>query len=33
MSGGKAIRVRRPEANVLEFRTTPGSLYVLTAGR
>jgi alpha-L-fucosidase 2 len=32
-SGGKAIRVRRPEANVLEFRTTPGSLYVLTAGR
>jgi alpha-L-fucosidase 2 len=32
-SGGKAIRVRRPEASVLEFRTTPGSLYVLTAGR
>lgn len=30
-SGGKAIRVRRPEANVLEFPTTPGSHYLLTA--
>jgi alpha-L-fucosidase 2 len=32
-SGGKAVRVRRPEANVAEFPTTPGSLYVLTARR
>ena len=32
-SRGKPIRVRRPEANVLDFETTPGSVYVLTAGR
>ncbi len=30
-SGGRAIRVRRPEANVVEFPTTPGSHYLLTA--
>ncbi len=32
-SRGRTIRARRPEANVLEFETTPGSVYVLTAGR
>jgi alpha-L-fucosidase 2 len=32
-SRGKTLRVRRPEANVLEFATSPGSVYVLTAGR
>jgi alpha-L-fucosidase 2 len=30
-SRGGAIRVRRPEANVIEFETQPGSAYVLTA--
>ncbi len=32
-SAGKAIRVRRPEANVLEFETTPGAVYRLTPRR
>ena len=32
-SRGKTIRVRRPEANVLEFATSPGAVYVLTASR
>jgi alpha-L-fucosidase 2 len=32
-SRGRTIRVRRPEASLLEFATTPGSLYVLTADR
>jgi alpha-L-fucosidase 2 len=32
-SRGRTIRIRRPEAGVLEFETTPGSVYVLTAGR
>ena len=30
---GKTIRVRRPEANVLEFETTPGAVYRLTPRR
>jgi alpha-L-fucosidase 2 len=30
---GRTIRVRRPEAGVLEFETTAGSAYVLTAER
>lgn len=32
LAGGK-VRVRRPEPDVIEFETTPGSVYVLTAGR
>jgi alpha-L-fucosidase 2 len=32
-SRGRAVRVRRPEAGVLEFETTPGSVYVLTPRR
>jgi alpha-L-fucosidase 2 len=32
-SRGKTIRVRRPEANVLEFETTPGAVYRLTPRR
>jgi len=32
-SRGQAIRVRRPEANVVEFPTTPGSHYLLTPRR
>ena len=32
-SGGKTVRVRRPEPNVLEFETTQGSVYVLTSRR
>ena len=32
-SRGTTIRVRRPEANVLEFETTPGAVYRLTPRR
>lgn len=32
-SQGKAVRVARPEANVLEFETTAGAVYDLSAGR
>ena len=32
-SRGRTIRIRRPEPSVLEFETTPGSVYVLTARR
>ena len=32
-SAGRTIRVRRPEANVLEFETTPGAVYRLTPRR
>ena len=30
---GTAVRVSRPESGVLEFETTPGTVYVLTASR
>ena len=33
MSRGATVSVRRPEVNVLEFETTSGSVYVLTARR
>ncbi len=32
-SRGRTVGVRRPEAGVLEFETTPGSVYLLTARR
>ena len=32
-AAGKTIRVRRPEANVLEFETTPGAVYRFTPRR
>jgi alpha-L-fucosidase 2 len=31
-SQGKPVRVARPESNVVEFETTPGSVYVLSMG-
>jgi NAD(P)-dependent dehydrogenase (short-subunit alcohol dehydrogenase family) len=32
-SQGKAVRLSRPESNVLEFQTTPGAVYVLSVSR
>ena len=32
-SQGKTVRLSRPEAGVLEFQTTPGTVYVLSASR
>jgi hypothetical protein len=32
-SQGKAVRLSRPEPSVLEFQTTPGTVYVLSASR